>query len=390
MGKLSGLTYTLALTLLCYGLVVFSFGPCLTAIAETYHIQLGRTGLLFSLYSAGLIPTVLLTGFLSEAVGKRRIIMGAVLALAVASGLFAGAPALGARPEFGIALAVMVLMGIGAGGIESIGNALIADENQPSPAFAMNFTHAFFAVGAVAGPFAAGLLLRQGLPWQIVFYGGAGLLGVLLMAMVAQPKPTERRGENPLHALGLFRSSLLWLLLLVLALYVGAEVGFSAWVSPLMEKVLGADRGTAALAVSIFWAFMIVGRLSVSVLSVRYQPAPLLLALGIGSALASYGVARSPSVALCLAMSGANGLFMSGVFGLVATDAARYFPDRSGAVFGILTAGVGIGALLMPAAMGLIASAADLRMAMLVPVVLMGTVAAVYVLPWGGEDRSGV
>jgi fucose permease len=380
--KLSPLTYRLALTLLCYGLVVFSFGPCLTSIADTYHIPLGRTGLLFTLYSAGLLPTVLLAGFLADTLGKRRIIAGSILALAVASALFAAAPALGPRPEFGLALAVMLLMGIGAGGIESIGNALIADENQPSPAFAMNFVHAFFAVGAVVGPLGAGLLLRAGLPWQIVFWAGAGLLALLLVGMVAQPRASERRGEDPLAAMGLFRSSLLWLLLIVLSLYVGAEVGFSAWVSPLMEKVLGADRGTAALAVSVFWAFMIVGRLLVSVLSVRCQPAPLLLALGLGSALASYGVARSTSIAMCLAMSGANGLFMSGVFGLVAADAARRFPEKSGAVFGILTAGVGVGALLIPAAMGLLASASDLRLAMLAPAALMGTVALVYVVPW--------
>ena len=382
MPRLSPLTYRLALTLLCYGLVVFSFGPCLTAIADTYQIPLGRTGLLFTLYSAGLIPAVLLAGFLAETIGKRRIIAGSILVLGISSALFAAAPALGQQPIFALALAVMVLMGIGAGGIESIGNALIADENQPTPAFAMNFVHAFFAVGAVIGPLGAGLLLRAGLPWQVVFYAGAGLLVLLLMAMIGQPRVSDRSGESPLAAVGLFRSSLLWLLLIVLSFYVGAEVGFSAWVSPLMEKVLGADRGTAALAVSIFWAFMIVGRVAVSFLATRFRPAPLLLAVGIGSALASYGVARSPSVEWCLALSAVNGLFMAGVFGLVATDAARYFPEKSGAVFGILTAGVGVGAMLVPAAMGLLASAADLRMAMLVPAVLMAIVALVYVVPW--------
>jgi fucose permease len=382
MPRLSPLTYRLALTLLCYGLVVFSFGPCLTAIADTYQIPLGRTGLLFSLYSAGLIPAVLLAGFLAETIGKRRIIAGSILVLGLSSALFAAAPAVGQQPIFGLALAVMVLMGIGAGGIESIGNALIADENQPSPAFAMNFVHAFFAVGAVVGPLGVGLLLRAGLPWQVVFYAGAGLLVLLLMAMIGQPRVRDRSGESPLAAVGLFRSSLLWLLLIVLSFYVGAEVGFSAWVSPLMEKVLGADRGTAALAVSVFWAFMIVGRITVSFLSTRLRPAPLLLAVGIGSALASYGVARSPGVGLCLTMSAVNGLFMAGVFGLVATDAARYFPEKSGAVFGILTAGVGLGAMLVPAAMGLLASAADLRMAMLVPAVLMAIVALIYVVPW--------
>lgn len=382
MPRLSGLTYNLAFTLLCYGLVVFSFGPCLTSIADTYDIPLGRTGLLFSLYSVGLIPTVLIAGFLAETIGKRRIILGAIFVLALASALFAGAPAIGRQPVFGLALAVMVLMGIGAGGIESIANALIADENQPSPGFAMNFAHAFFAVGAVVGPLGAGLLLRAGLPWEIVFYAGAVLLLILLATIKARPKASDRTGEHPMAAMSLFRSPLLWLLLLVLSFYVGAETGFSVWVSPLMEKTLGADRGTVALAVSIFWAFMIVGRLATSVLSARYLPAPLLLAAGIGSALASYGAARSPSIAICLAMSAANGLCMSGVFGLVATDAARYFPQKSGAVFGILTAGVGIGVIAIPALMGVVASAADLRMAMLIPAVLMATVALVYVVPW--------
>jgi hypothetical protein len=44
--------------------------------------------------------------------------------------------------------------------------------------------------------------------------------------------------------------------------------------------------------------------------------------------------------------------------------------------------GVGIGVIAIPALMGVVASAADLRMAMLIPAVLMGTVAVVYVLPW--------
>jgi len=37
----------------------------------------------------------------------------------------------------------------------------------------MNFVHAFFAVGAVVGPLGAGLLLHNGLPWQLVFGMGA-------------------------------------------------------------------------------------------------------------------------------------------------------------------------------------------------------------------------
>ena len=83
---------------------------------------------------------------------------------------------------------------------------------------------------------------------------------------------------------------------------------------------------------------MIVGRVTVSALAVRFRPAPMILLLSVGSAVASAAVAVSPSTSACLAASAVAGLFMAGLFGLVLTDAARHFPQHSGAVFGLLTA----------------------------------------------------
>jgi len=51
-------------------------------------------------------------------------------------------------------------------------------------------------------------------------------------------------------------------------------------------------------------------------------------------------------------------------------------------VFGVLVFGVGIGALVVPAAMGWVAMAGGLRLAMLVPPALMLVVVIAYVLPW--------
>jgi len=389
MPRLSPLTYTLALVLVCYGLVLFTFGPCLTAIAETFGVPLGRTGLIFTFCSVGLLPSVVLSGFLSERLGKRPVILAGVVLLGAGCALFAASPALGSDPRFAYALAAMVVFGIGAGSVESAANALIADDNQPSPAFALNFTHAFFAVGAVVGPVAAGMLLRFQLPWQFAFYGGAALVVVVLPALAAQ-RPRVPRGD-PMGVgewAGLLRSALLWLLLIVLAMYVGAEVGLSAWVSPLMEEVLGASRGLAAMAVSAFWGCMIVGRLATSHLSTRMRTRPLILGLAGGSVVGGVGGALAPTIGSCLVLSGVSGLFMSGMFGMVATDASRYFPDRSGAVFGLLVFGVGIGALVVPAAMGWVATVGDLRLAMLIPPALMSVVVIAYLLPW--SECSGI
>ncbi len=382
MRRLSPLTYTLSTCLLCYGFVLFLFGPCLTAIAQTFDAPLGDTGLLFTFFSAGLIPSVLAIGFLSEVLGKRRILIASTLTMAAGCALFAGAASTGPQPSYPLALATMVVIGVGGGGVETLTNAPIADDNRPSPGFALNFSHAFFAIGAVFGPLAAGALLRARLPWQAAFFGAAGLLVALTLAMVVQQAPRHRAETGSTGPMiGLLRSAVLWGLLVVLAVYVGAEVGLTAWVSPLMEEVLGADRGTAALAVSAFWACMIVGRLITTYLSTRVRAVPIILVLACGSAAASLGVARSSGIAVCLAMSAATGLFMSGLFGMVVTDGAERYPERTGALFGLLITGVGAGAMVVPAAMGWIASAAGLRTAMLIPPALMAAVAVAYLVP---------
>jgi fucose permease len=381
--RFSRLTYSLAGVFLCYGAMVFSFGPCLTSMAETFAVPVGRLGLVFTLYAVGLIPSVLVNGYLSEVMGRRPVLLGIIGMTGLGCGLLGVIAAIGGSRSFLSALAAMVLLGYGGGGIEILTNILVADDNQPAPAFALNVTHAFFAIGAVLSPLGVSLLLRYHLPWHFVFYGNAALFAALLVVLLPQRMP-KATGEPfpPRAALRLLRSPLLWVLLAVIALYVGAEIGVSTWVSPLMETVLGTPRDLAGLSVSVFWVLMIVGRLIAGPLSVRFRPPPLLLVLALGSAASSLAVARATDAAACLVATSFTGLFMSGIFALVLVDASRHLPQRLGAVFGIIMTGVGIGSLIIPAAMGWIAETAGLRAAMLVPVGLLGVVALVFVARW--------
>jgi len=380
--RFSRLTWTLAATFLCYGAMVFSFGPCLTSMADTFHVPLGQLGLVFTLYAVGLIPSVLLNGYLSEVMGRRVILLGIIALLAVSCALFAlvaVAPGLG----FLLALAAMVLLGYGGGGIETLTNIVITDDNQPSPAFALNTTHAFFAVGAVLAPLGVSLLLRSHLPWELIFYGNAALFAIVFLALSPLRMPSATAEPFPPGAaLQLLRSRLVWVLLAMITLYVGAEMGVSAWVSPLMEKVLHTKRDLAGLSVSVFWSLMIVGRVAVGPLAVRFRPPPLLFGLALGSAIGAVAIAFSQSALFCLIATGFCGLFMSGIFALVLIDASRHFPQRLGAVFGIIMAGVGVGSLVIPAAMGWISETAGFRAAMLVPAGLMSVVAASYLARW--------
>jgi len=383
MIRLSPLTWALSAALFCYGVVVFTFGPCLTAMAETFQVRLGQLGLIFTLYSVGLLPSILLNGYLSEVMGRRLILLTVILVMGFGCALFALVSGAGSPPSFVLALAVMVLIGVGGGGIEALTNILIADDNQAAPAFALNVSHAFFAIGAVVGPLGVSLLLRGGLPWRLLFYGAAGLFGALVLLLLPQRLPAASGEPFPAReALRLLRSRLVWVLLAMLGLYVGAEAGSSAWISPLLEKVLGAPRETAGLSVSLFWGMMIVGRLAISPVSTRLRPQPLLFGSALASALGVFGVAASRTAPACLIWTGVTGLSMSGIFALVLTDAAQHFREHLGAAFGVIIAGVGLGALTVPAIMGWVAEAAGLRAAMFVPAGLMVVVAASYLARW--------
>jgi FHS family glucose/mannose:H+ symporter-like MFS transporter len=381
---LSRLTWSLSALFLCYGAVVFAFGPCLTSMAETFSLPVGRLGLIFTLYAVGLTPSVLLNGYLSEVMGRRLIVLGIVGIGAVACALFGLIAMIGGPQAFVWALVAMALLGYAGGGVEAVVNVVIADENQPAPAFALNITHACFAVGAVLSPLAVSALLRFHLPWPFVFFGNAALLALMFVLLARQRMPAARSEPFPLSAaFAVAKTGLVWLLFAVIACYVGAEMGVSAWVSPLMEEELHTPRETAALAVSLFWGMMIVGRLAVSPLSLRFRPAPMLFGLALGSALCSFAVARAGSAGLCLLATAGAGLFMSGIFALVLADASRHYAQRLGAVYGIITAGVGIGSLVIPAAMGAVAEASSLQTAMLVPAGLMAAVTLAYAARWG-------
>lgn len=79
----------MAATFFCYGAVVFLFGPCLTSMADTFRVPLGQLGLVFTLYAFGLIPSVLLNGYLSEVMGRRLIVLAIIAVMAVSCALFA-------------------------------------------------------------------------------------------------------------------------------------------------------------------------------------------------------------------------------------------------------------------------------------------------------------
>jgi len=140
---------------------------------------------------------------------------------------------------------------------------------------------------------------------------------------------------------------------------------------------------------------------SMSFAVTRYRLPLLLILLSFGGAAGAAATATSPYISAGLAGAAITGLFMSGINGLVLTDATHQFVSQRGAVFGLMCGGIGLGALIAPALMGAIAAAAGLRVALLLPPLLLASIGVIYVARasgWspgrgpmaGGEDGAGL
>jgi fucose permease len=384
--RLAPVSYTLFLALTAYGLALFALGPCLTSIAQTFAIGLGATGAFFTTFFVGFIAGVLAAGYAAERVGKRRVVMAGLAILGAGLGLLGVSPGPFAVPHLWWALAAMVVTGIGGATVESTASALAADVNPGREGLALNLMQAFFGFGAIAGPLVVGVVLRRGGAWQLHFLIAAGFSALILAALAAQPAPEKPAPPLPLRELGrLARQPALLALCGAMALYVGAEIGYTGWISALVQERLGATAARAATAVTAFWVMMTVGRLICTWLVAVTTPRRLLLTLAVGGGLASGATGLAPSPRWGIAAAGAVGFFYSGIFALVLTAASERFTRRRAAVFSLIMTSVGIGGMIVPAAMGVVAQAFALRWAMALPAAAMVGLALLFARTGGAR-----
>jgi FHS family glucose/mannose:H+ symporter-like MFS transporter len=366
---LSLFSHVIALVFGAYGLGLFLLGPCLTAIAGTYRVSLAMAGMQFAAFSFGVLPGVLVGGYLYERFSKKWTVVGGGALISIGVVCYAAAPSVGAQPTFAWALGALVVFGIGGGLLEVAGNAIMADLNPGRSALAVNYVHAVLAVGAVIGPWLAGQLMEAGLSWRLpyVVAGLATAVAMLVLVMLPQPHIQPAHAMKSADLRALLGRGVVWVAFAGVSLYCAAEAGVIGWIPAFMERTLGASKLAAASAISVFWLAMTGGRIVCTVGASLMRPQTfvlLLCALGAG---ASFAITVSQSQAMCYLFVALSGLAFSGVFAMVLAHAAGELGQYLGAAYSIIISGIAAGALWFPPAMGWIAQATNMRIALLVP-----------------------
>ena len=137
---------------------------------------------------------------------------------------------------------------------------IVASYDQQERTAKLNLLNFSFAIGAVGGPYLVGDLLERGFRWQVPYLVGVLLLIPCLIGLKVDPELLKPKQELPKNQAEFEWSPSLKFLALAFICYTIGEAGFFFWIVPYMQIDVGFSAQWAAMALSIFWVFMGLGR----------------------------------------------------------------------------------------------------------------------------------
>lgn len=349
-----------SLRMLTY-LMFFSFamttdavGKIIPVIIDEFSLSLTQAGAFHYATMIAIAISGIGLGFLSDRFGRKKVILGGLALYGVASVLFV------AKIGFYYFLFLLVLSGLAIGVFRTGALALIGDISRSSQEHTktMNFAEAWFAVGAIAGPALATVLIQSGVSWTYL-YVIAGVLAAILCAIAGRAKYPSMKIEKAevtdiRQTLKLLKDPYALGFSLGAALYVVTEAGIYVWMPTLLADYEGQYMELVIHALTVFFVFRAFGRfLGAWLLSfinwrvMLFMTTGLLFLCFLGAELFGVGYA--------LFLLPATGLFMSVIYPTINSKGISCFPaEKHGSIAGVILFFTAAAAALGPLAMAVI------------------------------------
>jgi hypothetical protein len=273
--------------------------------------------------------------------------------------------------------AALAILGVLSGFLDVAFNAQGISVQRAYARPIMASLHGVWSLALFAGGGVGAAAAASGVSPLVQFAAVAAALGIGSAPLLAWQ--LVREDEPPSPPVGLRRPPLLAPQVLVLgAIGLASFVGEGAaadWSAVYARDRLGAGAAVAALSVAAFGAAMAGARFAGDRATVRFGPSQLvrvggsIAALGFGLAIAV------PHVAAAVAGFALVGLGLGAVVPIVFTAAGETALGSTGAVLGRVVTISYFGSIGGPAAIGLVAAHAGLRVALLIPLALVAGIA---------------
>ena len=382
------LTASLPIMGLAYALV----GGLKLSLVDRLQIDEGKVGRLVGGFGMMFGPTILLCGFLTDAVGRKGVWLAGSLAVAASILILART-----RTYRG-ALVAVVLLGIGWAAQVNVSNVLMrvavpADRPREQLVWATNFFDFAFGFGAFVTPMVLALILRR-------FGYSKGLLLLAMLATMpvilgagAEMHPPPAAPAVPASApiaqttaasgsAALLSSPVFWVLGFAFLFFVPLETSAAGWATTLVLRQTPADvpepraKRFAALTLSGFWFGFTGSRLIASILGATgiltrllgsTNEQALLVTLGVGCVLFMLALAFVRGRAATSATILLAGLACGPVFPtMMAVVLLSVHPDTMGRAVGFFFFFASVGWTVIPMLIGFIARKADIQRGFLV------------------------
>lgn len=349
--------------LLLFGAVMAVLGAMfgLPSVRSQLHINFAQQGQLLLLLFLGMLLSDLTVGTLSDRFGRKWVL--ALSSLMVAASL----TGLAVAASFSSAAGLILLLGVGGGGLNVAGNAIVSDVYVEQRGAAMNLAGAFYGLGALAVPlmfvFVEGVLTPARVLWWTAAICAA--CGVLL-ALLRFPAPSHKSAFSLLQSLRVMRYPGIWILALLLLFQAGNEAAVAGWTSS-FAGAAGHSPRAATTVLAAMWAAMVVGRTLAGFVVAHLGKANTVLFSGLLGVVGCGLLLAVHSLGMLVLGAAVVGFSYGPIFQTGLSVAADRYPKETGAVFGLMFASAVPGCMAWPWITGEIAQNYSVRYGMLVP-----------------------
>jgi fucose permease len=309
----------------------------------------------------------LIVGVVTDAIGYKPVAMAGFVLTAVVIFLLAFAK------NYQATMIACLLLGFGAMALNTAGNTLIPQVlfKGENPAAASNAGNVFFGLGLFLTPLIVSFLFKK-----TSYEKAIGTLGVIILipvifaAMAVYPESQLAFAIG--DAFGLLAKPAVLVAALVLFCYIALEASFCNWLPPFGKEVITAEKpeteesaadASAQRLLSIFAIAMMAGRLIVSLVpGITDIGSYFIAGAAVAAALIILAMTKCKSGITAGLLAAAAGLAFAPCFPTtVGVTFAKFSPEVYGSIFGIIFAVGLLGAVIIPKAIGNMASGSSVQ-----------------------------
>lgn len=342
-------------------LAAFLQGLALVSFPASSSVLKGTLGLSDAQYGSIFLPQVgfavvgaLAGGAFASRIGLKLVLMLSMATIAASQVALAGSIVVSETLRYATICVGTGLLGLGFG----LGGA-------PLNSYAVQFfprrkdtalvaLHSLVGLGLSLGPLLLGALMPKywaSFPIGLALASAVLALSAALLALPLRDAAVSTQGSPATQAASPAASPVFWLFAGIAVIYAFAEGTFSNWTVVYLAEVKQLPAATAALALSLFWAALVAGRLLVSALVLRIPAQRIWTTMPVLMIAAFWLLPQVQGPASGIAAFTLAGLACSAFFPLTIGLVSARFPQHVGWVSSMMIAalmvGVGLGSFLV-------------------------------------------